>query len=522
MIRSRKVALVRHAGRPAHLKAGLSKENATKDLRQRTLRGVFAKLLGQGVNFVLRASFMMALARLLDPKDFGLVAMVTVVTGVYGLFTSAGLSSATVQKKDITPDQVSTLFWINILIGSSLAALCIATAPALVAFYREPRLFWVTEAMAAGFLVNAAGIQHVALLQRELRYVTLTLIEALSQLGSIAVGIGMAIAGLGYWALVAAALASPAITTVGALLTVAWLPGRPRWNVEIRSMLRFGCTITLNNLVVYLAYNFDKILLGRFWGADALGLYGRAFQLISLPSEYLNGGIGGVAFSALSRLQGDPSRLKGYFLKGYLLAISMTLPVTIGCVLFADEIVWIALGPNWGEAATIFRLLAPTVLVLGMINPIGWLLLSIGLQGRSLKLALVIAPLVMTAYAIGLPYGPTGVALSYSIAMTLWLVPHIVWCLHGTMISPLELARTVWRPFLSGIVAAILVFWLKRQFGPSVGPLPRLILGGSVMLAVYLSMLMLVLGQRAFYWELVKGLRKSPGAESAGGAEQVL
>ena len=272
MIRSGKVALVRHAGRPAHRKAGLSKENATKDLRQRTLRGVFAKLLGQGVNFVLRASFMMALARLLDPKDFGLVAMVTVVTGVYGLFTSAGLSSATVQKKDITPDQVSTLFWINILIGSSLAALCIATAPALVAFYREPRLFWVTEAMAAGFLVNAAGIQHVALLQRELRYVTLTLIEALSQLGSIAVGIGMAIAGLGYWALVAAALASPAITTVGALLTVAWLPGRPRWNVEIRSMLRFGCTITLNNLVVYLAYNFDKILLGRFWGADALGL----------------------------------------------------------------------------------------------------------------------------------------------------------------------------------------------------------------------------------------------------------
>lgn len=140
MIRSGKIALFRHAGRPAHPKAGPSNENAMKDLRQRTLRGVFAKLLGQGVNFVLRASFMMALARLLDPKDFGLVAMVTVVTGVYGLFTSAGLSSATVQKKDITPDQVSTLFWINILIGSSLAALCIATAPALVAFYREPRL----------------------------------------------------------------------------------------------------------------------------------------------------------------------------------------------------------------------------------------------------------------------------------------------------------------------------------------------------------------------------------------------
>ena len=227
-------------------------------------------------------------------------------------------------------------------------------------------------------------------------------------------------------------------------------------------MLRFGGTITLNGLVVYVAYNLEKVLLGRFWGPDALGIYGRAYQLINIPTDNLNSAIGGVAFSALSRLQHDPVRLKSYFLKGYSLVISLTIPITIFCALFADDIVLVILGPKWTEAAVIFRLLTPTVLIFGMINPFSWLLLSIGLQGRSLAIALVIAPLVITAYVIGLPYGPRGIAFAYSAAMTLWLVPHIAWCLYGTMISPWDLLLPLSRPFLSGIVAA--AFAVGAQF----------------------------------------------------------
>jgi O-antigen/teichoic acid export membrane protein len=368
------------------------------NLRERTLRGGFAKLCGQAASFAFRLGFMIVLARLLDPKDFGLVAMVTVVTGIYGMFTSLGLSSATVQKANITGDQISTLFWINMLIGAVLALLCLATAPVLSAFYREPRLFWVTVTMATGFLINAAGVQHQALLQRHLRYVTVTVIDALSQLASIVVGIGMAVGGFGYWALVGAMLTSSAVATAGAWLTVRWMPGRPRWNTGIASMLHFGGTITLNSLVSYSSYNLEKVLLGRFWGADALGIYSRAFLLINVPTEYLNSAIGGVAFSALSRLQDDPARLRSYFLKGYALAVSMTLPVTIFCALFADELILVLFGPNWVKAAVIFRLLAPTILIFGMINPLSWLLFSIGLQVRSLKIALAIAPIVVTAY----------------------------------------------------------------------------------------------------------------------------
>ena len=153
-----------------------------EDLKGRAVRGGFAKLCGQAANMGLRIGFVAVMARLLDPEDFGLVAMVTVVTGVYEIFTSAGLSMATIQKASVTDEQISTLFWVNILVGAVLCLLCLATAPVLVSFYHEPRLFWVTVALGVGFVITGGGVQHSALLQRQLRYVDLTMIEMVSLL----------------------------------------------------------------------------------------------------------------------------------------------------------------------------------------------------------------------------------------------------------------------------------------------------------------------------------------------------
>ena len=480
-----------------------------EDLKGKTLRGGLAKLCGQAVIFSLRLGFVMIMARLLNPEDFGLVAMVTIVTGIYELFATAGLSSATVQQFTVTNEQVSALFWINILVGAMLGLLCLATAPVFVAFYHEPRLFWVTVALAAGFVFNGAGVQHSALLQRELRYVTLTVIEILAQLGSIALGTGLAIAGFGYWALVAASVSLRAIMTLCVWAATAWIPRKPSQAAGIYSLLRFGGTITLNNLVVYIGYNLEKALIGRFWGADALGLYGRAFQLIDIPTSNLNSAVGGVAFSALSRLQNNPARFRSYFLKGYSIVNSMTLPTTIFCALFADETILVVLGPKWREAATIFRLLAPTILVFGIINPTGWLLQSVGLQGRSLRIAFVIAPLVITACVIGMPYGPTGVAFAFSAAMTIWLVPHIVWCLHGTTITPGDLFVAIWRPFVASIAAGTTAFAVVSYFLASESPTLRLLSGAGVMTGLYAWTLLFAMGQKSFYLALVKGLKSS-------------
>ena len=470
-------------------------------LKVKTLRGGIAKLCGQAGNFALRLGFMVVLARLLSPQDFGLVAMVTVVTGVYQLFTDAGLSRATIQRSAITNQQISTLFWINILVGTALGALCVATAPVIVKFYHEPRLFGVTIAMGAGFVLNAAGVQHSAILQRQLRYVAVTAIEFSAQLASIVVGIGMALAGFGYWAIVGAAIISPAVSTAGMWIVAGWIPGAPKWDAEVNSMLRFGGTITLNGVIVYIAYNFDKLLLGRVWGADALGIYGRAYQLVNLPTASLRAAVDGIALSGLSRLQNDPPRIRSYFLKGYSLVISMTVPIPMFSALFAEDIIRVLLGPKWGEAAEIFRFLTPTVLILAIINPLGWLLLSVGLQARSLRIAMMIAPIVIVSYVIGLPYGPAGVAFAYSAGMTLLLIPCVLWCLHGTVVSPKDLFVAAIRPVLGGLAAAALAWAVVQGIGhPS--PFVRLLFAGGVMMIAYAGILLFLLGQMKFYSDL--------------------
>jgi O-antigen/teichoic acid export membrane protein len=446
-------------------------------------------------------------ARLLDPADFGLVAMVTAVTGIYDLFSTGGLSIAAVQQATITEKQISTLFWINMLIGILLALLCLLTAPILVHFYREPRLFWVTIVLAAGFIFTAAGAQHVAILQRQLRYEILAAIEALAATSSAAAAIGMAVEGYGYWALVISALVGPAISTAAMWAAVRWVPGMPHRKAGIHPMLHFGGTVTLNNLAVYVASNFDKVLLGRYWGADALGLYGRANQLVGIPRQQLHAAIGGVAFPSLARLQNDPIRCRNYFLKGYSLVISLTTPITLFCVAFADDIILVVLGPKWTEGASIFRLLSPTVLTSGIIDPLGWLLFSLGLQKRCLAIAAAIAILSITAYLIGLPYGPAGVALSFSTAMTLWLVPHVFWCLKGTMVSIRDFLLATWPPVGSAAVAATLAFAGQFYTGQWLSPWWRLLFGACVMGVVYASTLLYVMGQKSFYLGLLAQLK---------------
>jgi PST family polysaccharide transporter len=489
-----------------------------EDLKRRTVQGGFVAIGSQGAKILLRMGSMVVMARLLVPEEFGIVGMVTAVTGILGMFIDLGLSSVTIQRSDITEEQISTLFWINMAVGATLGILSFAIAPVLVSFYREPRLFWVTAALGVGFVFNGASQQHNALLQRQMRFIALSVIEILTLLASIAVGIAMALGGFGYWALVAMSLAIPAGFAVSVWIATSWVPGMPRRGVGIRSMLHFGGTLALKDLVAFLAYNSGNVLLGRFWGAEALGIYGRAYQLIYLPSEQLNSAVGWVAFPTLSRLQDDPDRFRNYFLRGYSLILGMIVPIIMACSLYANEIIYVFLGPKWSSAAPIFRFLSPMVLAFALIHPFGWLLLSSGRVRRSLHMALVISPVVIAGYVAGLRYGAAGVAIGYSTAMVLLIVPMIAWAVQGSPVSTRDVVQTVRRPFISGVAAGAIAFGADFFFGKSLTPFPRLLLGGFVLLGSYLWLLLHVMGQKETYLDLLRELRK----RSAVGKEEVI
>jgi PST family polysaccharide transporter len=222
-----------------------------------------------------------------------------------------------------------------------------------------------------------------------------------------------------------------------------------------------------------------------------------------------------VAFSAFSRLQDDPVRLRSYFLKGYSLLLATTLPITIACALFADDVIFVVLGPKWREAALVFRLLAPTILTFAIVNPLGWLIYSLGMAARGLKMALVIAPIMIAGYFIGLPYGLNGVAFAYSTTMLLWAIPAIMWGVHGTVVSTGDVLKAASRPLASGIGAAVVGFGAALACS-HLHSLPRLLIETTVMLTVYAGLLLFATGKRSEYLDLLRGLRNtSAGQEKA-------
>jgi O-antigen/teichoic acid export membrane protein len=477
-----------------------------QDLKAKVIRGGLARLCAQGATFILRIGSLMILARLVGPKDFGLVGMVTAFTGVLTLFQDFGLSSAAVQRTTVTDEQISTLFWINILIGAVLALVGLAMAPVIAAFYQEPQLFGVTAVLAMAFLFNAAGTQHSALLQRQMRFTALAVISVISLSVGTVIAILGAKAGYGYWAVVSMTVTPPIIGTIGLWVTSGWVPGMPKKRAGIRSMMHFGGSVTLVGLLVYVGYNAEKVMIGRLWGADAIGIYGRAYQIVNIPVANLNSAIGEVAFSALSRLQDDPIRFRSYFLKGFSLILGLTLPITIACAFFADDVVFVLLGPNWRDAAAIVRLLAPTIAIFAIINPLGWLVFALGWVSRGLKAAPVLATLMIAGYVAALPYGPKGVAFAYSGVLTLWVIPHIWWCVHGTAVSLRDILVTVTRPLAASIVAGGFAFGVRLICGDSVSPLPRLVLEVGVLVVAFYGMLLFIAGQKTLYLDLVRGL----------------
>lgn len=483
-----------------------------QDLKSRTIRAGIINVGARAGGFVIRVVSIMVLGRLLTPEDYGLVTMVTAFTGILNMFGCFGLFQAAIQRDVLSEVESSSLFWLNVAFGGLLTLTAFAAAPVVSAFYNEPRLLPITQVISITFVITAAGVQHGVLLQRRMSFGVSAIIEIISLLIGTVVSIGMAMWGYGYWAVVSMTVTLPLATTVGLWLSTGWIPGRPRMAAGVQSMLRFGVGTTLNGFVSYIANNIDKLLLGRVWGTEAVGLYGRAFHLINFPGDNLNSTIGEVAFAALSRTRGDLERFHRYFLRGYSLVVTLTLPLTVVCALFADDLIIVILGPNWASAAEIFRILAPTILVFAISNPLGWLLNALGLIRRGLYIGLFSATFVVVGVVVGLPYGSRGVATAYSATMMIKLIPVAVWALHGTGIRVREIVVALARPLVGSLVAASIAFGVHVMYAASLSPTLRLLLDVGVFGVIYVSTLLLIARERALYLDLFRAARAAPSA----------
>jgi len=380
----------------------------------------------QAVKFGLRTLSILALARLLQPEDFGLIAMVSAFTGFAAVFKDLGLSMATIQRDRINHDQVSTLFWINVCFSVLLTVITMAFAPVMAWIYGEPRLSAVTMVIGGTFIFSGLSSQHISLLQRQMKFTHLALIEIASMFAGLITGVLLAWKGCGYWALVGQIVIIAAVSMVLAWLLSRWRPGWPRRDGDVRSMLIFGSNLTGFNILNYFSRNADNALIGWYWGASQLGFYNRAYALMTLPLTQLRAPIAGVVTPGLSRLQHSPERYKNYYSHALRLYSLLALPIMTFIVITADHIVPIVLGPGWTETVSIFRWLAVAGLLETIIVGAGWIFVSQGRTGDLFRAGLASSSIAVCSFAAGLPWGPIGVAAVYSATRFLFAIPIII------------------------------------------------------------------------------------------------
>lgn len=434
-----------------------STEHLRADLKGRSVRGGIWTVTAQGVQFVMQSTATIVLARLLTPSEFGLVAMVTAITGLGQAFADLGLSEATIQQPDISHRQVSNLFWINTSIGLLLTTITAALGPFMAWFYREPPLRNITFVVSLTFLIGGLRVQHDALMRRQMRFKALAIRDVVASLFAVPAAIFLAWRGAGYWAIVALPLILNGTQMVLSWCITRWMPGWPSRGAKVRGMVSFGGNIAASYLIFTVNNSADNVLVGWYWGAGPLGLYSRAYNLLMLPIRQLGGPVRSVAIPAFSRVQDDPERLARFYLNGTNLILWVTAPIFGFLYVAATPVIVLALGSRWQAAAPVFQLLVIMALGQLLMESTLWLYVSRGESGRLLKMLLVTSPILIASYAVGLPFGIKGVALCGSLVL-IGIFPWILkFTYKGTVLTLPRLGRAIQYPIavaLAGVVVS--------------------------------------------------------------------
>ncbi|WP_437192724.1 lipopolysaccharide biosynthesis protein [Planctomicrobium sp. SH527] len=485
-----------------------STDKVRADLKRHSIRGGLTTLGSQGILFLLQATQIVVLSRLLSPSDFGLFAMVTAVTGFAMTFKDGGLSMATIQRAEITHAQISSLFWINVLIGLCLAAIVASLAPVVAWFFGEPRLVGLTFAIAFTFVLAGTTIQHQALIRREMRFGTLAAIQVVSLTLAVVAAIVAARLGAEYWALAVIPVVQSLTESITTWICSGWVPGPFRRGTGIRSMLTFGGNLTLASSINYIGSNFDKVVVGVVLGPTLLGLYERAYRLVTLPLSQINGPISAVAIPSLSRIVEQTERYRAAYLETIqkiMVIVGVGIAFAIAC---SDWLVILTLGKQWEESASIFSIIAVGALLLPVWNSTGWLFITQGRMKEHLAFHLIDTPLKIGFTLLGIQWGLVGVCLSVAVRYYL-TIPILFWFVgrHGP-VRARDFYRAMALP--TWVIASVLAtVHLYRYFLPHLTPVSfALPMGMAVSVAAAIGSLIALPSGRRFLRSLRQNLNE--------------
>lgn len=307
----------------------------------------------QGAQFVIT----IVLARILVPEDFGVIAMLSMFTGVAGVFIDNGFSAALIQRQNTTNADESTVFFFNLGMGAVTALLLCAAAPWIATFFKLPVLKYLSYAMAFSLFVGAFGSIHTTLLSKEMNFKTTAKVGVVSSVVAGALAIYMASQGYGVWSLAGHTVVSGIVT---ALLLWLWHPWRPAWIFSfdsLRSFFRFGGYEMASTLLDVFATNLYFVIIGKMYSVRDVGFFSRARNTQLMPVTLMMGIIQRVAYSAFSSVSEDKARLVRGLRQAQAVSMFMNIPIMVGVIILAEPLVLTLFGDQWLPCVPILQVL---------------------------------------------------------------------------------------------------------------------------------------------------------------------
>ena len=363
------------------------------------------------------------LARLLSPKDFGIVGMATIFIQLQSTINQMGLPAAIIQRKGISEEHLSSVFWANIIVSSMLCLITISCSGLAASFFRNPAVNPILFALSFLFIIGSFRGVNYALLTKELKFSKLAFINIGEIFSNGVVSILLAVLNYGAWSLVWGRLFG---VLVGSLLTLFLYPWRPKFIFvfsKVKELFKFGANVVGSNLLTYVGQNTDYLVVGRFFGSVSLGIYTMAYNLITLPQRKLSSIVTDVAFPAFSQIQNEPQKLAKGYLKMMKYISLVTFPLLCGLMITAPEFVNIVLGRKWAGAIVPMQIMCLAGMIKSVGTTVGSLFYALGKPDLELKLDILFVLLIVPLLLLAAKWGIIGVAIAVTVhAVISWII----------------------------------------------------------------------------------------------------
>lgn len=445
-------------------------------LSESAARGSAVTLFFQAIKLIVMLASIVVLARLISPDQYGLMAMAMAMIGVAEIFRDFGLSTAALQAKDLTAQQQTNLWWINLAIGTALTLVVFLLAQPIAGFYGQPALIPVIQVVSVIYLLGSASTQFRVHINRQLRFVALSTADIVPYALGFLAALGMALLGAGVWALVVQQIVAAFSGLILSVLFAHWWPGLPR-RASMSHLVKFGLSLAATQTISYATRNVDSIALGRVWGANVVGTYDRAYQLMVMPLNQINAPLSKVAIPVLARLQDEKERLVAYVRQAQLVAIYVTAAGFALLAALGPQVVEVLLGPDWAPSGLIVSALAVGGVFRSLVQICYWIYMSQGLATAQLKYFAVAQPLLIAVTLAGLPWGAIGVAVAHSIGFSLYWAASLLWVGRVAQIGVGPLFLDAARGVLLFGAPAGLAAWLAVTLTPAFNPVLEILIG---------------------------------------------